>query len=257
MSEFFKRYISGFVALALLVLLFYLGDYAVSIACIIFSLLMIFEYNRAVKIRGSMIAYFSALIMSSAVIFRLPVEPIVALIISAHIVLFVFTKCTIGEFALSSLSILYIVLPVFFGLRILRDFGIMTFLLSLLIPMCTDIFAYIVGKWIGRTPLIPKISPKKTVEGLLGGVIFSTVLSALYIHFFIVDVTGKLAYFVVLAVCFSVLSQFGDFAASKIKRELGIKDYGDLIPGHGGVMDRFDSYLLVFPPFFALMNLMR
>ena len=125
----------------------------------------------------------------------------------------------------------------------------------------SDIFAYFTGRFFGRHKLIPEVSPKKTVEGSIGGIICATGLAVLY-GFIVSRVTELTPNYAVLAVCgfvLSAVSQVGDLIASLIKREHGIKDYGNIFPGHGGVMDRFDSVLsittilmavcLIFPPF--------
>lgn len=125
----------------------------------------------------------------------------------------------------------------------------------------TDVFAYFTGYFFGKHKLIPKVSPKKTVEGSIGGIVFATLGFLLY--GFIVDMaTAYEVNYLVLALSgfvLSIVAQIGDLTASLVKREHGIKDYGVIFPGHGGVLDRFDSVIavaaplmiicLVFPPF--------
>ena len=127
-----------------------------------------------------------------------------------------------------------------------------------------DTFAYFTGVLFGKHKLIPELSPKKTVEGSLGGIAFTVIAFVLY--GLIVEKTSSLsANYLVLALSgliLSVVAQLGDLFASLIKREHGIKDYSRLLPGHGGIMDRFDSILAVsavlmiicqlFPPFSAV-----
>ncbi len=118
-----------------------------------------------------------------------------------------------------------------------------------------DIFAYFVGRAIGKHKLIPEISPKKTVEGAIGGVFFTTV--SFLVYGIVVDLAfdGVAPNYIVLAILglvLSVVAQLGDLIASLIKREHGVKDYGSVFPGHGGVLDRFDSILAVAPVLFAI-----
>ena len=126
--------------------------------------------------------------------------------------------------------------------------------------MC-DIFAYFTGRFFGKHKLAPHLSPKKTVEGSIGGILFS-VLGCILYGFIVEKTTGLNASYLTLALIglsLSIISQIGDLWASLIKREHGIKDYSRMLPGHGGVMDRFDSILaistvlmalcMVFPPF--------
>ena len=113
----------------------------------------------------------------------------------------------------------------------------------------TDIFAYITGKTLGKHKLCPVISPKKTVEGSIGG-IFGTVAVLLLLGFALEQANAVQVNFIALtfyAVLSSIVGQFGDLSMSAVKRCLGVKDYGNLFPGHGGVLDRFDSLLLIAP----------
>ena len=112
-----------------------------------------------------------------------------------------------------------------------------------LVAFLTDTFAYFTGYLFGKHKLIPKVSPKKTVEGSIGGIIGSTVGCIIFGYLFNLDMTAM----VIIGSIGSIVAQFGDLFASSIKRYVGIKDYGKLIPGHGGVLDRFDSVILVAP----------
>ncbi len=110
----------------------------------------------------------------------------------------------------------------------------------------TDIFAYLVGSFCGKTPLCPHISPKKTVEGALGGLVGGVV--GVEIIALIFD-QGRvhLIEYAIFAFLLSVLAQIGDLAASMVKRRYGVKDFGSIIPGHGGLLDRLDSTLFILP----------
>ena len=119
----------------------------------------------------------------------------------------------------------------------------------------SDTCAYAVGVLIGKHKMTPKLSPKKSVEGAVGGIVGAALLSALYVylveqHFgavhFGISTMGAAA----LGAVGALVSMVGDLAASAIKRDYGIKDYGKLIPGHGGIMDRFDSVIITAPLIF-------
>lgn len=112
-----------------------------------------------------------------------------------------------------------------------------------IISFATDIFAYLVGKNFGKNKLIPSVSPNKTVEGSLGGIAGSVVFGTLFAAIFGLPVIFSL----IISLFGSIVAQIGDLTASSIKRYAGIKDYGNLIPGHGGVLDRFDSVVFVAP----------
>ncbi|MBR5229159.1 MAG: phosphatidate cytidylyltransferase [Firmicutes bacterium] len=110
----------------------------------------------------------------------------------------------------------------------------------------SDIFAYFGGYLFGKHKLCPAISPKKTVEGAISGVVCTIVLTVLFAHFFLKGDINVFLY-VLVGLTGSIVSMFGDLTASIFKRKMGIKDYGTLIPGHGGVLDRVDSVLFTAP----------
>ena len=127
----------------------------------------------------------------------------------------------------------------------LRDIehGQFIFILAFLVPWVSDVFAYFSARLFGRHKLIPDVSPKKTVEGAVGGVIFGTLALMLYgfgVGLFF-EATPRYLGLFLLGIVVTVVSQCGDLIASLLKRQYGIKDYGKIFPGHGGVMDRFDS----------------
>lgn len=128
-------------------------------------------------------------------------------------------------------------------------FGNITYLLVFIAPWVTDTFAYFCGRLFGRHKLIPSVSPKKTIEGSIGGIVFCIIGCIAYrlilgnFH----DNLPPVWIFAVLGFVVSIVSQIGDLMFSLIKRRYGIKDYGVLFPGHGGVLDRFDSVIATAP----------
>ena len=144
---------------------------------------------------------------------------------------------------------LFYVIGAFTALAILRGLDYGAWLLGFVFmgSWGCDVFAYFVGSLIGKHKLIPEISPKKTIEGSLGGIVFAT-LGYLLLGFIMSKTSEVIPNYIVLVVAgiiCSIVSQIGDLIASYIKREHGVKDYGRLLPGHGGIMDRFDSSLAV------------
>jgi phosphatidate cytidylyltransferase len=119
-------------------------------------------------------------------------------------------------------------------------------LVSILILIWTnDTFAYVVGKSLGKNKLFPKVSPKKTIEGFIGGMFFAVISSYLLANFFL---EAKIIYiWLIIAIIVSVFSTLGDLIESKFKRVAGIKDSGSIMPGHGGILDRLDSIIYVVP----------
>lgn len=113
----------------------------------------------------------------------------------------------------------------------------------------SDTTAFTVGKLFGRNKLLPEISPKKTIEGALGGLLGSVIFNLIFVAIVgaVKDWNVNYLSIIILSLIAGVLSQLGDLVASSIKREHNIKDYSNLLPGHGGVLDRFDSVLFVAP----------
>lgn len=165
-------------------------------------------------------------------------------------------KKDISEMAMVYVTVCFIVNG-FSSIVLLRDYeyGQYIYLLVFLCPWMTDIFAYFTGYFLGKHKLIPDVSPKKTVEGAIGGVVFCTLSFLLYGFIMTKAIDGIKANYlacIVVGVVLSVVSQCGDLIFSLIKRKYGIKDYGKLMPGHGGILDRCDS-VIASAPFVLLM----
>ncbi len=124
---------------------------------------------------------------------------------------------------------------------------------GLLGTWASDTFAYFVGKYFGRNPMAPHISPNKTQEGLLGGVVGCLVICAAFSWYFEFSLTTALP----LALLVAVASPMGDLFESYVKRVCDVKDSGNILPGHGGMMDRFDSLLFVMPLLLGVLTLLR
>ena len=132
----------------------------------------------------------------------------------------------------------------------------------------TDTFAYLVGRKFGKHKMAPVISPKKSIEGAIGGVVFTAVMNViifylftigcrnLYDYSFMGDNAMNYLYIIPISMVGSFISMMGDLAASVIKRNFGIKDYSQLLPGHGGIMDRFDSCIFVLPTIYCILKLL-
>jgi phosphatidate cytidylyltransferase len=103
--------------------------------------------------------------------------------------------------------------------------------------------------------IVPKISPKKTLEGCIGGVAGCIIAMTLFGYFFRNELNVPLIHFAVLGLICGIISQLGDWSASAVKRAVGIKDYGNLMPGHGGVLDRVDSILFTAPAVYFYINI--
>ncbi len=161
-------------------------------------------------------------------------------------------KTDVSDAAVIYVACLYIISG-FTAIVYLHDYiqlGRYIYILTFICAWTTDIFAYFTGRFLGKHKLIESVSPKKTVEGAIGGVVFcviAVVVFGILIESFF-NPTGIRANYLVLAVSgvfISVVSQIGDLIMSLVKRKYEIKDYGKLLPGHGGILDRFDSVIAV------------
>lgn len=155
-------------------------------------------------------------------------------------------RFTYDDIAFMLLSIIYIGLGFhyFYETRDAEN-GLTLIFYSLFIIWATDSGAYFVGKSLGKRKLWPEISPNKTVEGSIGGVVCAIVVAILF--GLLTDLGESILQITLITIVLSVFGQIGDLAESAFKRHYGVKDSGKLLPGHGGVLDRFDSLLFVWP----------
>ena len=162
-------------------------------------------------------------------------------------------KRNIIDIIVTFFGIFYVAVLIDFIILTMDDFlrGNIYIWLIFIIAFMTDTFAYFSGYLFGKHKLIPKVSPKKTIEGSIGGILGSTLMCIAFGYYFNID----LRVIIFLGLFGSIVAQIGDLFASSIKRYVGIKDYGKLIPGHGGILDRFDSVILVAPFVYIVINL--
>lgn len=131
-----------------------------------------------------------------------------------------------------------------------RESGLIYILYALLIVWLTDTGAYLFGKSFGRRKLWPQISPNKTIEGSLGGTLISVIIPVVFVMTGLMD--GSLWLLIPFTIVLSIFGQMGDLVESALKRHFDVKDSGTFLPGHGGILDRFDSFIFVLP----LMNIL-
>ncbi len=131
-------------------------------------------------------------------------------------------------------------------------------LIAVMISVATDAFAFFAGKVLGRNKIFPIISPNKTLEGTIGGVVSSVVINSLMITLIFQNSLKTLDVIMLTLMIFicAVAAVFGDLLISSIKRQANLKDTGSLIPGHGGLLDRIDSHILCIPVFFVLYEVL-
>ncbi len=262
------RIISAIIALAIIIPLIYYGGTAFNLGVYIISLLALKEFldtkstKKQIPIFIQLIAYIFITILIAfnskdlSGVFTLDYRILSALFM-AFLIPTVFyherSKYSINDafYLIGGLLFLGISMSL---LILIRSIDINLLIFLLIIPMATDIFAYITGMLIGKHPLLTEISPKKTIEGMIGGTIMGVFISAMFHHTVIDPNFSKIE---LLAICtfLSVLGQYGDLVFSAIKRYFGKKDFSNLIPGHGGILDRLDSIIFVLLGFMFFMTI--
>lgn len=177
-----------------------------------------------------------------------------AFLASMFVYVFTFPKYKAGQVMAAVFSFLYAPLMLSFILLTREAYTEGNYLVwyIFLCSWGSDTCAYAVGVLIGRHKMSPKLSPKKSVEGAVGGILGAALLFALYTYAFnkYIDLPLSPTHAAFLGAVGALVSMIGDLAASAVKRDYGLKDYGRLIPGHGGIMDRFDSVIVASPIIF-------
>lgn len=153
-------------------------------------------------------------------------------------------RSTFDDVSFLVMSALYVGIGFYYLIQT-RMFGIEFVLYALTVIWMTDTGAYFIGKKFGKRKLWPDISPNKTVAGFVGGVCSAIIFACLF-HY-IVPVTSSYSILIIVTVLASIVGQLGDLVESAMKRHYDVKDSGTLLPGHGGILDRFDSLLFVLP----------
>ena len=255
MNETIKRALSGAVYIILLLsCILYSKD---SLA-ILFSILLVFGVFEFAKMTS--VNFYAGIILAGFAYYSFYNESynilinnsitIFTIIISIRLLYFLFQKND-KEFDIVTQYLIligYIIFP--FILTNYVPIGKKGYNSDILITIfiliwTNDTFAYLVGKNFGKNKLFPSVSPKKTIEGFIGGLLFSIIGGVLLAKYFI---EAKYIYFwVIIAIIVSIFSTLGDLIESKLKRVAGVKDSGTIMPGHGGILDRLDSIIFVIP----------
>jgi phosphatidate cytidylyltransferase len=263
---FRTRLLSGIVLVALaLVFIIAGGDVLLAVTGVI-SLIGMFELYRVFgmeKAAPGVIGYLAAIVYYLNLRFGFLPDDMVLYIGFLTLLMFAFvfaypkyhTSQIMGAFF--GFFYVAVMLSYVYHIRMLEHGLYFAFLIFLCSWGC-DTCAYCVGKLLGKHKMTPKLSPKKSVEGAIGGVAGAALLTALYCYIFRAQMElgaeGILAVTVVAGVA-ALISMVGDLTASAIKRNYDIKDYGHLIPGHGGILDRFDSMIITAPIIYFLTEL--
>ncbi len=258
------RIISGIVLAVTMITLITLGGGVFFVMIVFLSLIGLFELYQAMNIEKKALGFWGYI----AAILYLVINRfsgaeyeciIFILVLIGMMMLFVmnFEKYKLEEVTLAFLGFCYVAGMFFYlyKIRMLESGAYFIWMLFIGAWGC-DTCAYFTGRALGKHKLVPVLSPKKSVEGAIGGAIGAALIGILF--GFVcgerIALPGNaMIYCGVICFVIALISQFGDLAASGIKRTYGIKDYGKLIPGHGGVLDRFDSVLFAAPVMYLLL----
>lgn len=247
MNSIGKRTLSGVIGIIILFFVLLKGGLYLNISIFLLSILGIRELYKAFKnieiAPVFYIGYLSAvLIFISFYYTPLSISGALTFSIILSLIHFVLSKRrTVIDISLTIFGIIYI--PFLLSHLQLLD-GTKYIWLIFIIAFGTDTFAYIFGNLFGKNKLAPDLSPNKTKEGAVGGIIGSLILTLGFSIYMNIEIKISL---ILMSIIISICSQLGDLAASKIKRWTKIKDYGFIMPGHGGVLDRFDSVIFTTP----------
>lgn len=267
------RVITSVIALAVFIAVLLAPPIVFTIALAGVILVMLYECYSATKTNTAMktVGFISGILLMTAVYsVQTEIWGVKSLLASIMAIIMLFMILIIIEHGKRSYKgimatgflTFYIVLATGCIWLMKERFGISGMLLIFICAWGTDTFAYLTGKAFGKHKLIPHVSPNKTVEGSIGGVIGAVLLCVLYLAITsnlmsIQILTGNIyIQGIIIGLIGSVFSQLGDLTASSIKRDTGIKDFGWIFPGHGGFMDRFDSVIFISPFLFGILTLM-
>ena len=258
-----KRIISAIVALIIVVPLIVLGDYFFALGVFVVAML---AYKELIDLKKSHGEYPKLMIF-------LGLFCLLSLVLSNYLNFSVYRGIT---YQVITMMLLLLLLPVIFyqndkytskdafyliGITLLlgiifnlfiviRNRGLYLFVYLLIVPLVTDIFAMLGGKMFGKHKMCPKLSPKKTWEGSAVGLIGGSLVGVIFYGLLVGDFTLRI---VIVSMFLSIVGQMGDLVMSKIKRENDIKDFSNIMPGHGGILDRIDSVIFVFLMYMFLL----
>jgi phosphatidate cytidylyltransferase len=271
------RVVSACAAILLLAVIVYLGETAIGLAVFVLAAAGVREFNGALEKAGFkpvyVLSYLSCLpVLYLAVAGLMPWQVIammdgkysdaaalclfVLVVLASCFVMFSGGRYKIADAAVTLTGIFYVVCMLsFVTLTRSMDKGYLYIWFIFIGAWATDTFAFFTGITIGKTKIVPSISPKKTLEGCIGGVLGCMLAMVVFGRCFNDALQIPVAHLAVLGFICGVISQLSDWSASAVKRAAGLKDYGNIMPGHGGVLDRLDSILFTAPAVYFYINI--
>lgn len=255
---FWTRFLSGAVLTLLTIGILYVGGYVTGVAVLLLSLGGVYELLRVYKLEKSLlgilaygvtIGYYCLLFFKQTRYVIPLIILFILLVLTVYVIRYPKHKDRDVMVVFGSFFYVVLMLSYLYQIRVLKYGGA----LVVMVYICSwinDTCAYCVGVKFGKHKMSPKLSPKKSIEGLLGGIIGSAIIGGLYGIFFnakVYEIKSAPLIFALAGAIGAGFAVIGDLTASAIKRNNDIKDYGKLIPGHGGIMDRFDSIIFTAP----------
>lgn len=264
---FWVRLRSSVILMLITISTIVLGGNVLFATIMAISLIGLYELYKTVQLERSLlggIGYLGGILYELLILFKLEqytlplLFAVILVLLTAYV--FTFPKYQTEHISMVFFGIFYVavMLSFVYKVRILSDGAILVWLIFIG-AWGSDTSAYSVGMLIGKHKFLPKLSPKKSLEGCIGGVAGAALLGFIYGTIFkntLSSVANPGLEYALIGGASSIISQIGDLAASAIKRDHNIKDYGSLIPGHGGILDRFDSIIFVAPMVYYLSELL-
>lgn len=260
---FWTRLISGAVMLVILAAAIYIGDWLLWGLCFAVSLIGLFELYRVFGFEKKLLGaagYFAVIVHYLNLRFSWIADDMISIILLLTLMLVIYVlrypHYRAKQIAEAFFGVFYVAVMLSFIYEIrLPVNGLFDTVLIFISAWGCDTCAYCAGMLFGKHKMVPLLSPKKTIEGAVGGVAGAALIGALYGAFLYVHYdfsVYRIAVYAVICGVGALVAQIGDLAASAIKRNYEVKDYGHLIPGHGGILDRFDSVILTAPMIYVL-----
>lgn len=249
-----KRVISAVVALAIIIPLIALGGIYFKIGMAVLSILSMYEILKLRKELPIFIKVISYVLITLSVIFSdVSLLPIILITMSVLLVFFDKSEYNVNDFTFVT-AFLVLLSTVFTYFIYIRNEDVNILIYLLLITILTDTFALFGGKLFGKHKLIEKVSPNKTIEGSIIGSAFGVIIPSIY-YIYMVDPGANILTVIFMTLILSIIGQLGDLVFSSIKRYFNIKDFSNIMPGHGGVLDRIDSITMVVLAYQIIINI--
>ena len=255
MRELLTRTLSGVALVAVIIACVLFSYWSLTALALFIVVLGTYEMCRLQHVDDKLFLVLGELIVVGFFLTYLFLPPVHLVFVMASFLLALFSKSydfkSIASFVFGSLA--FLSLPCALMVHMHETFGPKMVMLVFLLLWTNDIFAYLTGKLLGMHKLFSRISPGKTIEGSIGGLVFTIITMMVFAHYSDWLPIAKGIGMAAIAVVFGTL---GDLCESMLKRQAGVKDSGKLIPGHGGILDRFDSIMFSIPFVFVYLMLL-